>query len=423
VKEHGVIFHLITWCLSFEQFSEMIQSTSNSAPGPDGIPFAVWRCCPELFREALYTMYVELLDGRQLPDEFNYSFLALTAKGNQPNDAELVARAAIDTRPLSLSNTDAKLMASALKTAGEDAVSTWACSAQRGFTKGRVLPDNVIEIETAGMIASMNPENRAALLFLDFAAAFPLIAHAFIWITLYYLKFPLNIIRAIQALYKDNRHFIRILGRTSASFCAQSGVKQGCPFSGMLFVIVCDSLIRALCKQVHLGGAVGAFADDIAVVCNRIWIMLPGLARLFKIMEQISNLKLKTSKCVLVPLWGYCDRLFKTLLKECVPAWSDMNVAKYAKYVGYSIGPGAGQRTWTEPAAKYEKRCRDVKGMGMGLLVSVRMYNQMCITVLSHVMQLYMAPTQVMNLEHKMLQILTNGPYHTFSKKSLHNLT
>lgn len=169
----------IDWKLTYDQFEAMIARMVDSAPGPDGLPYAVWRCSPEPFRKLLYAMYCAWLDGAALSDGFNHAYLALIAKGDDEQDADLVSRAPEDTRPLSLSNTDAKILAAAVKEACEEPVSSWACGVQRGFTRNKMLIDNVIEIEAHAMAASM-ASNTSAMLFWDFAAAFPSVAHVFI---------------------------------------------------------------------------------------------------------------------------------------------------------------------------------------------------------------------------------------------------
>ena len=67
----------------------------------------------------------------------------------------ITARTPEDTRPLSMSNTDAKILAGAVRTAAEPTIAKWALGSQRGFLLARHFSDNVIEVETAAVIASM----------------------------------------------------------------------------------------------------------------------------------------------------------------------------------------------------------------------------------------------------------------------------
>eukprot|EP00973_Karenia_brevis_P069725 9694639-Karenia_brevis.AAC.1 len=62
-------------------------------------------------------------------------------------------------------------------------VGQWAHEVQRGFIRGRCMLQNVIEIESAAVQQAWM-DRHAAILFFDFAAAFPSIARAFIWIAL-----------------------------------------------------------------------------------------------------------------------------------------------------------------------------------------------------------------------------------------------
>ena len=87
----------------------------------------------------------------------------------------------------------------------------WAVKQQQGFIHDRVLIDNAIEMDTEARIAAMHTSN-AALLFLDFAAAFPSIAWAYLWLVLEYAGFPQIVIDSIKGLYTGNRHFLRFMG-------------------------------------------------------------------------------------------------------------------------------------------------------------------------------------------------------------------
>eukprot|EP00973_Karenia_brevis_P076961 10686698-Karenia_brevis.AAC.1 len=111
------------------------------------------------------------------------------------------------------------------------ALPQWALPQQRGFINTRMMIDNIIEMDTASRIASKTQEARAALIFFDFAAAFPSIAWDYMWLTLDYVGIPKKILQAIQALYCNNRHFFRFMGRTYAAHISSCGVKQGCPLS------------------------------------------------------------------------------------------------------------------------------------------------------------------------------------------------
>ena len=57
------------------------------------------------------------------------------------------------------------------------------------------------------------------------------------------LGMPNGLVNAIKVLYKGNRGFCNIEGVSKFIFDVLSGVLQGCPLSGTLFVIVMDPIL------------------------------------------------------------------------------------------------------------------------------------------------------------------------------------
>ena len=62
---------------------------------------------------------------------------------------------------------------------GGEGIHRWATQAQRGFIKGRRMLQNILEVETKAMELAASLGDRAALIFLDFGAAFPSLSHEF----------------------------------------------------------------------------------------------------------------------------------------------------------------------------------------------------------------------------------------------------
>lgn len=108
-------------------------------------------------------------------------------------------------------------------------------------------------------------------------------------------------LRVIAALYPYNS----LLWRGTSIrhiVTAKSGVAQWCPFSGCLFVLAADSVVRAM-RAVTGARArmVPRCADDVAALL-RGFSQVPWVAPVIRAAEQAARLKLKASKCVLVPM-------------------------------------------------------------------------------------------------------------------------
>ena len=105
------------------------------------------------------------------------------------------------------------------------------------------------------------------LLLFDFAAAFPSVAHAWIFNVLLLINMPEGLYDLICALYKCNMAYMCTPAGNKFIFMILWGVLQGCPLSGSLFVMAIDPLLhmfRIMLEDSALG-AVRACADDIGI--------------------------------------------------------------------------------------------------------------------------------------------------------------
>ena len=88
----------------------------------------------------------------------------------------------------------------------------------------------------------------------------------FLFATLQAMGLPAFYVNAIPALHKENLHSLRISGDVLAGFCVTAGVRQGCQFSGILFAIATNVLLKAM-KRAYVTSrfTIRAYADDIGL--------------------------------------------------------------------------------------------------------------------------------------------------------------
>ena len=77
-----------------------------------------------------------------------------------------------NVRPLNVTNTDNRLLASAIKHRIEPSIGPKIFWTQRGFVSGRSLLANLVDIDEAMAFSACSSEDGGAISF-DFAAAFP----------------------------------------------------------------------------------------------------------------------------------------------------------------------------------------------------------------------------------------------------------
>ena len=123
----------------------------HSARGPDGLPYAFWKSIPDLAEEVLWDTLTTLAreDSTTLQDEayasepytFNGSLLACLPKTpSQVAKDGTAIYAPSSTRPLSISNTDNRLISVTMKHSWEPILAQSVHPHQRGFLDRQIDP-------------------------------------------------------------------------------------------------------------------------------------------------------------------------------------------------------------------------------------------------------------------------------------------
>ena len=60
----------INWTIDQAEFDDLFALEKDSAPGPDGIPYGVYRCAGGLGSKILFNAYKAVLEGSTIPDFF-----------------------------------------------------------------------------------------------------------------------------------------------------------------------------------------------------------------------------------------------------------------------------------------------------------------------------------------------------------------
>jgi len=288
---------------SLDTVRERLVMHRKISPGPDGILFQCFRSVLDLGSTVLYEVLNTLRDpnGTTPPPNFNEAFLYLLPKKPLSEVDDMPAYGAADTRPLSVCNTDNRLLSGFLRWELEESLNKWICVAQRGFLPNRWMLDNVLDVDCVAQRACLKGSWGALLLF-DFHAAFPSLAHDCIFKVLRSIGISQGHLAAIQRLYQNVSHTLVHNGGLYPSFTLLGGVRQGCPLSPLIFVTVLDVFLRRL-RHRSPSSLWRAYADDIAVVLQNVRSEWQGLIEEFQTWSLFSGLRLNMPKCVLIPLW------------------------------------------------------------------------------------------------------------------------
>ena len=92
----------INWTIDQAELDDLLASQKDSAPGPDGIPYGVYRCAGGLGSNFLFNAYQAVLEGSSIGPSLSLRLLM-----------ERIIRSPDAFRPLTLCNCDCKLLTSA----------------------------------------------------------------------------------------------------------------------------------------------------------------------------------------------------------------------------------------------------------------------------------------------------------------------
>ena len=167
-------------------------------------------------------------------------------------------------RPITLLNTDYKLMTKTLATQLTSHAGQLLHPDQTGFIPNRSIFDPIRLAETMCSYGDYMEEN-GAIVALDQEKAYDKIDHAYLLDTLRTFQLPNLFTNTIQTLYDHARTKIAINGVLSDPYPVTRGVRQGDPLSCLFFNLAIEPLAASLRNSPDLEGfpIPGAATNDI----------------------------------------------------------------------------------------------------------------------------------------------------------------
>uniref|UniRef100_A0A8P4KTL1 Reverse transcriptase domain-containing protein n=1 Tax=Dicentrarchus labrax TaxID=13489 RepID=A0A8P4KTL1_DICLA len=165
-------------------------------------------------------------------------------------------------------------------------------------------------------LISDSVHSEAFILFLDFYKAFDTIEHKFLTECLKLFGFGNQFIDTIEMFYKGINSSVIINYSTSHRSDIKRGVRQGCPISPFLFILVVELLSLNIIHDTDFKG-ISIFNREIRIsqLADDTTLFLKDKEQLVKAIDLVkqfslaSGLKLNVSKCELLPIHN-CDDTF-----------------------------------------------------------------------------------------------------------------
>ncbi len=258
--DNGILCDEITEKECFEALTSM---SKNKSPGPDGLPVEFYLEFWNDIKDMVIGSYIESYNAKELSQMQRTSVTSLLFKKDFREYFK-------NYRPLTLSNSDYKIIAFVLCRRLQKVITKLISKEQSAYIKGRFIGENIrFLLDIIEYCDKFN--DPGILLFLDFQKAFDSINWQFIEIVLDKFGFQKEFIDWFKTLYKNPITHVKINNTLSKGITIKRGIKQGCPLSALIFILCTEILCLAVKQNKEIKGItlpenkearINQYADD-----------------------------------------------------------------------------------------------------------------------------------------------------------------
>jgi len=240
----------------------------------DGIPIEFYICFWDLIAPHFLDMFIHVLERDSISLSQGRAAIRLIPKSNGPCGVS-------GFRPISLLNTDYKLMASVLANRLKRSLHETIEHPQKGGVPGRLLADNlclyrdviqyVDDRSTPEQHSFPSGGMKAGIMGVDLEKAYDLVNREVLWKIMEVMGYPITFTKWLKTMYSVTHMSILNGTEVAGTISDFDSVRQGCPISMHLFVIYIEPLLTRLSQVINginLFGTnvtVRAMVDDVAI--------------------------------------------------------------------------------------------------------------------------------------------------------------
>ena len=216
---------------TIEELSEALDSLAfGKAPGKDGIPAEVLKCCKEILITELHEILCLCWSEGEVPQDMrDANVITLYKNKGDRGDCN-------NYRGISLLSVVGKVFARVVLKRLQVLAEQVYPESQCGFRANRSTVDMIFSLR---QLQEKCREQRQPLFiaFIDLTKAFDLVSRDGLFKILPKIGCPPRLLSIIRSFHEDMKGTVVFDGSTSASFNIRSGVKQGCVLAPTLFGI------------------------------------------------------------------------------------------------------------------------------------------------------------------------------------------
>ena len=357
--------------------------SNGKTPGSDGLSkefyITFWPVLKDDFVDMVNTCFT---DG-MMPETLRQAVISLLYKKDDP---ELLK----NWRPISLLNVDYKIMTKVLVNRLKPHMSTIVHPDQCCSVPGRSSDDNATLLRDICDYLEVHERMACAFISIDQEKAFDYVDWEFLDRILQTLNFGPNFRSMITCIYTNIQSAILSNGYVSEFFAVERGVRQGCPLSPLLFVLVAEVFAQAIRKCPEIQGfrvpggrevKISQYADDNTCIVTNSY----GLVKVLEVFNEYgraSGARLNVSKTK--GLW--LGRWKSRTDSPCGLVWLNTSL----KIVGLYFGnEDASTKTWNETCGKFSGVIEKWRPRFLTLRGKATVLESLAVSTIWHVAKIY----------------------------------
>eukprot|EP00253_Pinus_taeda_P008879 PITA_08879 len=231
---------------------------------------------------------------------FNSTFIALIPKKDDPESFE-------DFRPISLCNCIYKIISKVIALRIAPILSRNISMEQFGFLDGRQIHEAIGVAQEVIHSVKMK-KKKGVVLKIDLSKAYDRISWLYLRMLLTHVGFSYPFVSWIMGCITNVSFSVLVNGAASSFFNSQRGLRQGCPLSPLLFLLVAEGLSRLIHKARREEKVKGIevainlyithllFVDDILIFTNGNYNELKEFKCIFDLFLKATGMKINSGK-------------------------------------------------------------------------------------------------------------------------------
>jgi hypothetical protein len=236
---------------------------NEKSPGEDGIPKEFYLAFYDDLEEILIELYNNIKFSKRQPKSHKNAIIKLIYKKNNQKDLK-------NWRPISLLNVDYKILTKILTNRITEVTEKIVPIEQKCGVKNRKMSEIIRNIASFRKYSE-----QGYLVLIDQIKAFDRVNHKYLFKTMEKLGITGDFLEMTKMLYTDITSKVEVNGAKTKPINIDRGVRQGCPYSMILFVLATIPLIEKIKQSKKIQGyktklnntiKIQCYADDITII-------------------------------------------------------------------------------------------------------------------------------------------------------------